>query len=1281
MYPIIIELKEKIIKLNLFENEISLSSAFHHRTAIISTRIYIFLLLLSVNILIGYTLFKGQSQTITIQNPTETIYKNLFNKYQTTLQCQCSQIAISYGSFLSISPQYHPICSSIYIQDQWIELLFNSNTTYFLPIDFRSLASSHFQLLATLCSFVQQIVHDAIDDFLSNTFLSPQILSEVSLEQRSYAESSFLRISTANNVKHLLHLIRNLTQSNRLQTALSTATINMLYYDSTNTVSAFSWTDIFNLFRMNCSCSFTTSCYLPSGFYNHIAYDIARNGLWHDQPMGNVTGFKVGCYAIEGILQSTLECFFNSQCLTMIQILFPISPNINIYPFNHSQTRFSSITTIEELTNELFLETWLTIISFSNYYNHCIPYICTYRYTQRNILYVITKLLGIYGGLTAVLRVCIPLIVTKWRNQFIRQRSEKTIRTNGNKRFDEIWEMIKIKIFRINLFDDVKSRSDPFALDTAIISTRIYLILLCMSTGILISYTAVTLHMSTIIIRNPSEMIYDNLLNQYKSTLKCPCSQIAIEYSSFVSLSPVYHQVCSSPFISDIWTISSGGKSFSAMEFKAIQSFFIILKVFCSLTEQTVSDAWRIFNQSVIITSHTISSDELIIRTKDAFNQFESQTATNFKHIISLIQSYLGTMFSTLENNVEFASYQPVTNGSSVNFKLIPTTKQNNCSCALNNECLQIITYTGITISDRGVIYPVPTLYVGCSMVQAVLRSTLECFFNQTCFDAFKEQNIYLQLLNVSILQESKTRFSSKTMIGTLVDELMIERWNEQINFSRYYTQCASPQCSYTLILRNNVLSITTTVVGLLGGLSVALRLTIPFFVNAIRNRIYRRRNELLTDRTSTFSDRFYHAYNLLKEKALEFNLFEHQGTNDNAYHLKTQIISTRIYLLLLILSISILIVYTLLIGDIKYVTIQYPSLNTFEQLESHKIYSSTLNCLCQNLSIQYDTFISISYRLHQLCSSDIFSINFLNLIYNPLNTFNYSYFDYRLFILPQFRWLNSLCTLANSTFNDALIVFYSNTLVTGRVQSRTTIQIQIDTALTHFYLSTSRAFLRALDFIQQVSQGNGIISEIESNWYFTSRIEPIQYASLWTEPRSYYDHNSSCSCSINHMCTSVAMIDEWIIPGFRVGCYPLQSLLQSTLECLYNQTCLNQLKSIYFNSDLTFQSLDPTLSSPNVTVQTLINKLLVDRLEHSIDYNQYYSSCAPISCTYSYNQRVDSIYLVTSIIGLFGGLTIALKLFVPMIVKTIRHFKNYHHRNRTIPLAVREIPDTPSKF
>ncbi|CAF3730830.1 unnamed protein product [Rotaria sp. Silwood1] len=390
---------------------------------------------MSVTAVIGYTLVKGQTQTITIQNPTRTIYEDLFNKYPTILQCQCSQIAISYNSFLSISPQYHPICSSIYIQDQWIELLFNSNTSYFLPIDFRSLASNHFQLLATLCSFVQRMVHDAIDDFLLDTFLSPQVLSEVSLDQQSHAESSFLRISTANSIQRLLRLVRNLTQSNRLQTALSTAMINILYYDSSNTVTAFPWTDIFNLYRMNCSCSFTTSCYLPAGFYNLFAYDTARNGLWHNQPIANVTGFRTGCYAIEGVLQSTLECLFNSQCLATIQILFPISPNVNIYPLNRNQTRFSSMMTIEELANELFLETWPTVISFSNYYNHCRPYLCAYTFTQRNILYVVTKVLGIYGGLTTVLRFCVPLIVAWWRNQLSRQNN-RTIR----KSFDIIVE-------------------------------------------------------------------------------------------------------------------------------------------------------------------------------------------------------------------------------------------------------------------------------------------------------------------------------------------------------------------------------------------------------------------------------------------------------------------------------------------------------------------------------------------------------------------------------------------------------------------------------------------------------------------------------------------------------------------------------------------------------------------------------------------------------------------------------------------------------------------------
>ncbi|CAF4069052.1 unnamed protein product, partial [Rotaria sp. Silwood1] len=42
---------------------------------------------------------------------------------------------------------------------------------------------------------------------------------------------------------------------------------------------------------------------------------------------------------------------------------------------------------------------------------------------QRSTVYVVTKLLDIYGGLTPVLRFCVPLIVTWWRDQLSRQNN------------------------------------------------------------------------------------------------------------------------------------------------------------------------------------------------------------------------------------------------------------------------------------------------------------------------------------------------------------------------------------------------------------------------------------------------------------------------------------------------------------------------------------------------------------------------------------------------------------------------------------------------------------------------------------------------------------------------------------------------------------------------------------------------------------------------------------------------------------------------------------------
>lgn len=132
----------------------------------------------------------------------------------------------------------------------------------------------------------------------------------------------------------------------------------------------------------------------------------------------------------------------------------------------------------------------------------------------------------------------------------------------------------------------------------------------------------------------------------------------------------------------------------------------------------------------------------------------------------------------------------------------------------------------------------IPNLYIGCFVIQSVLQSTLECFFNQTCLDAVQVQIYSQQSINISILDVQSTRFSPQTFIGTLVDALMVEQWGRNIQYDQYYTQCAPKFCAYTFSSRNNIFYIFTRLVSLIGGLTVALKLIVQIVIGWIRNRM-----------------------------------------------------------------------------------------------------------------------------------------------------------------------------------------------------------------------------------------------------------------------------------------------------------------------------------------------------------------------------------------------------------------------------------------------------------
>lgn len=413
----------------------------------------------------------------------------------------------------------------------------------------------------------------------------------------------------------------------------------------------------------------------------------------------------------------------------------------------------------------------------------------------------------------------------------------------------------------------------------------------------------------------------------------------------------------------------------------------------------------------------------------------------------------------------------------------------------------------------------------------------------------------------------------------------------------------------------------------------------------------------------------------------LQFNLFESKLSWNDHERRQTEIITTRFYLILLSVCVIIASIYTSSIFQTRVFTVKDPSQATFDELHSNPRSSPSLACPCQNLSISYGRFIRIAPRFHQICSSDFVISNsqWVKLFSQSLFNDSYSHDNYLRFMAPEFRALTSLCTIANETVTDALAVFMSNTLISELAEPIEFVQSQITSAVAQFQVSTTEAFIIMFNHVRDTVKGISLISSTLSNWYLVRSEESGQQSrEISILPRSY--GNSSCSCDTNAACSSQASIDEWLIPGFRVGCYAIESLLQSTLECLYDATCISRITPNDPPSSMIFRPLDSKLSSPTVTIQSLLDALMIDEWKLNITYDHYYTACAPAYCTYSFIMRFDSVYIFTTIMGLSGGLTIVLKLAVPLVVTLGRYIARYRLRLRGIQPMVTLVTENMQK-
>jgi len=289
--------------------------------------------------------------------------------------------------------------------DEWrinITLNLVSDLSIYERKDYRRFLSAHFQFLIGLCQLSKESVNNSINQFLTSLFVTTELLSEKNFISRIDSLIDQSESNAPRTFVRLLSLIQNINHGNRI---ISTYGTNFEYiarwYDldeSYAPTQALMYDD-------ECSCDLYPNCTTEARFIQTNSSEDIR-----------IKGLKMGCTPSESFRLSTLECFYDQSCFHLIQKYTNYTISVNSTnssaPLSDLTNRFPINTTIDKLINNLFIEKWIKIKNYPFYFGRCSPLFCSYTYTQRfSLLYTITVLFGLQGGLSIVLKLICPLIV------------------------------------------------------------------------------------------------------------------------------------------------------------------------------------------------------------------------------------------------------------------------------------------------------------------------------------------------------------------------------------------------------------------------------------------------------------------------------------------------------------------------------------------------------------------------------------------------------------------------------------------------------------------------------------------------------------------------------------------------------------------------------------------------------------------------------------------------------------------------------------------------------
>ena len=1218
-----------------------------HRSNIYSTRIFFLLLIF---ILIGFTVGLYLSKTttrVTIHNPGLDQFKSL----PLDAQCPCSDLSFSYGSFITLEASYHQVCSSDFVSDRWIKtIFFDSDTNKFLNTDFRRTGSAQFQGLASFCRILKTNVLDSLTTFYDTSFVNPQVLSEDVLNSIIQSLTDQFNLTVPFMFRSQLNLINKMIFGNQLISGLQTTlTSNYLGFIRAGPVYhgyMFYQKDDDEDYN---PCIQDYNYISPSGIRRYSTNNASVQYDQNDEVLlFKIPGWYTGCMPINSLLQSTLECFYNQTCINILLSFLSTNHTSKAMMMNE-QSIYKTNVSIQSMIDGMMVEQYNYSISYNKYYEQCGPIACTYLKTERHSLFfIITELIGLVGSLVLILRLLIPPLV-----QFILKRLAKdkppsarlsreynTISALINinilckifflvcARLNQLKTFIKTTIIKLNLF--VKQPSNEQHIRYQRIGTRLYILIVIIAFIVITVYFLLTKEIYRNTVFNPTESQYVDLQEIYSDSLSCLCTSLSIAHQMFIAIEPLYHPICSSDFVSSNWTDFTLHKQTMANIFQnnlnrlSWGSQFILISTLCEYAQQTINDSIRVFNQTQLVSSQVIPYEIFSAQVKIRIQNWQMNTINEFQRSLQLLRAT--NEGNKLMNDVfnYVLERDPVID----RINIVPI-NYSDCSCDLSQTCYGLMNTTWIdpyylwfmqqTQIDQN-------FFIGCHALEAMFQSTLECLYSQTCIteklSILNGINVYGANISALIITNESSDRANETM-ESIVNRLMINLWQNKTSFSSYFNSCAPSSCTYEYTSRRQLLTIILSLISVIGGLSTVVKIVMLVLIRLVEK----------------ISDGF--SYRIIGQFIRSLNVCQNEQQLTNCIHF-------------ILLTLSLSVFYLAFLVPAQWTTIQIlkPSISDYENLLVQ--HSDSVDCPCSKTSFKYETFLQIEPHFHEICSSDFVSNNWIMYMYaenNLLLRFNQT--DFRATAVGQFQLLTSFCQLSKKTIDDTLFQLITTDLINTRLMSESIMNDQMDIMINELRLTTPKSFLRMLALIREITDANKLVSMYSTNWKYNLGQPDGSRIPLYTTPLSY----QGCSCGISSKCTQTSR-------GMMAGCYPLENLLQSTLQCFYNQQCIDP--------NAYYQALNSSLISThfhiNSTIEVLLEELMVERYLSNVSYTQYFNQCSPTLCSYSYNGHSQTIDILITLLGLYGGLLIITSWFTAWIIEL------KHHRIRKIRPQINTI-------